>query len=162
MYRVLRRLTLALVLVCGAVFAGSLEAQATDPLIGTWKLNVAKSMYTPGPVPKSQTVKFESSGQGVKVTVDGVNADGTRMAVTQYTANYDGKDKPLTGSPDVNMVSLMRIDARTSVRTDKKDGKILATRTRVVSPDDKMLTITSKGTNAQGQPFNEVGVYDKQ
>ena len=59
------------------------------------------------------------------------------------------------------MVSLKRIDARTTVRTDKKGGKVLATRTRVVSQDGKTLTITSKGTNAQGQAFNEVGVYDK-
>ena len=162
MYTPLRRLTLTAALAAGAVFAVSLGAQATDPLIGTWKLNVAKSKYTPGPVPKSQTVKFESSGQGVKVTVDGVNADGTRMPVTQYTANYDGKDNPITGSQDVDMVSLKRIDARTTVRTDKKGGKVLVTRTRTVAQDGKMLTITSKGTNAQGQAFNEVGVYDKQ
>jgi len=88
MYPLLRRLNLAAALVAGAVFAVSLTAQATYPLIGTWKLNVARSKYTPGPVPKSQTVKFESSGQGVKVTVDGVNANGTGRRVVLNSSAY--------------------------------------------------------------------------
>jgi len=40
------------------------SAQATDPRLGTWKLNVAKSKYEPGPAPKSLTVKIESAGLG--------------------------------------------------------------------------------------------------
>jgi len=65
--------------------------------MGTWKLNVAKSKYSPGPAPQALTVKVEPSGQGEKVTAEFVNADGTRTT-TQYTANFDGKDNPLTGS----------------------------------------------------------------
>jgi len=75
----------------------SVSAQASDPRIGTWKLNVEKSKFSPGPPPQSLMVKVEPSGQGEKVSTEGVNADGTRTA-TQYTANFDGKDNPLTGS----------------------------------------------------------------
>src|SRR5438552_1687634 len=111
------------VLICSAMVlgacAGTMSGQTADPRIGTWKLNVAKSQFNPGPPNQSLTVKVEASGQGEKVATEGVNADGTRAA-TQYTANFDGKDYPLTGSPLSDTVSLNRVDARTTDRTDKK------------------------------------------
>src|SRR5262249_31472327 len=125
------------------------SAQTTDPRVGAWKLNVAKSTFSPGPAPQSNALKIEAAGQGEKVTTEGVNAEGARTA-TQYTANFDGKDYPLTGSQIANTVSLKRIDARTTERTDKKDGKVVQTLTRVVSADGKTMTVTVKGTNAQG------------
>jgi hypothetical protein len=137
------------------------SAQGTDPRIGTWKLNVAKSKYSPGPIPKSLTVKVEPAGQGEKVTAEFENADGSRTT-TQYTAPFDGKDYPLTGSPIANTVSLKRIDTRTTERTDKKDGKVAQTLRRVVSTDGKTMTVTTKGTNAQGKAVNNVGVFERQ
>jgi hypothetical protein len=129
--------------------------------MGTWKLNVAKSKYSPGPAPQALTVKVEPSGQGEKVTAEFVNADGTRTT-TQYTANFDGKDNPLTGSQIADTVSLKRIDARTTDRTDKKGGKVAQTLRRVVSKDGKTMTVTTKGTNAQGQAVNNVAVFAKE
>jgi hypothetical protein len=43
--------------------SGLLPAQS-NPSIGTWKLNLAKSKYSPGPPPKSQTTKIEAVGMG--------------------------------------------------------------------------------------------------
>ena len=47
--------------VAGALalaLAGSTAfAQGADLMLGTWKLNLAKSTYSPGPAPKSQTLK---------------------------------------------------------------------------------------------------------
>src|SRR6266436_5965307 len=153
------------VLISFAVVLGvgfvSVSAQTTDPRMGTWKLNVAKSQFSPGPPPQSLTVKVEPSGQGEKVTAEFVNADGTRTT-TQYTANFDGKDYPLTGSRIADTVSLKRIDARTTVRTDKKGGKVAQTLRRVVSQDGKTMTVTTKGTNAEGQAVNNVAVFNKQ
>ena len=159
-----RALTLGMVLVVGGVLGvdiANLSAQASDPRMGTWKLNVAKSKYSPGPAPQSLTLKVEPSGQGEKVTAEFVNADGTRTT-SQYTANFDGKDRPLTGSAVADTVSLKRIDARTTDRTDKKGGKVVQTLKRVVSQNGKTMTVTVKGTNAQGQAVNNVVVFDKQ
>jgi hypothetical protein len=139
----------------------SVSAQARDPRVGTWKLNVAKSQFNPGPPPQSLTLKVESSGQGEKVSTEGVNADGTRTA-TQYTANFDGKDNPLTGSQVADTVSLKRIDQRTTERTDKKAGAVAQTLKRVVSQDGKTMTVTVKGKNAQGQDVNNTLVFEKQ
>src|SRR5262245_35804302 len=159
-----RALACGVVVALGVVLGAdivNLSAQAIDPRIGTWKLNVEKGKYSPGSPPRSGTMKVEASGQGEKVTMEGVNADGARTA-TQYTANYDGKDYPITGSPNNDAISLKRIDARTTERTNKKDGKVTTVITSVVSQDGKTMTNTSKGTNAQGQPVNNVGVWEKQ
>ena len=105
---------------------------------------------------------FEAAGEGVKVTADVVGADD-KATHTTYTGNYDGKDYPITGSETgADTVSLKRIDARTTERTDKKGGKVVMTFTRKVSADGKVLTVTVKGTNPKGQAVNNVVALAKQ
>ncbi len=51
MHSLWRTLTFGVVLALGVVLGAgvvSLSAQGNDPRIGTWKLNVAKSKYSPG------------------------------------------------------------------------------------------------------------------
>ena len=140
----------------------TLSAQDKDPRVGTWKLNVAKSKYDPGPAPQSQTLMVEPVGKGEKLTSEVTTADGKKVTST-YTANYDGKDYPLVGSTlGADKVSLKRFDLRTTERTDKKDGKVIQAIRRVVSADGKTMTATAKGTNAEGKPMNNVAVFEKQ
>ena len=156
------RLLKSLRLPAAILFMGfALSAQAADPLVGTWKLNVAKSTYSPGPAPKSLTAKIEAAGKGEKVTADGVRGDDTPIQVV-YTAQYDGKDHPITGSPTADTVSLKRLDAITTERTDKKGGKVVQTLTRKLSSDGKTMTVTIKGTDAEGRPINNLAVLEKQ
>jgi hypothetical protein len=151
-------LILGVILVAGI---SVISAQATDPRVGTWQLNVTKSKYTPGPAPKSQTLKIEASGKGEKVTSETVTASGTK-AVTEYTAEYDGKPYPLKGSDTADMVTLKRVDTHTTERVDTKGGKTVTTYHRVVSKDGKTMTVTTKGTDAQGKATHNVVVFEKQ
>ena len=65
----------------------TVAAFGADNTIGTWKLNVEKSKYTPAPMPlKSLTVTREASDGGVKVTATGDRTDGTAIN-SSYTAN---------------------------------------------------------------------------
>jgi hypothetical protein len=166
----MRRGQLRFVIVCCAVslfafITVSLASAQNDPLIGTWKLNLAKSKYTPGPPPKSQTITYAPAANGLKATVDGVEADGKRMAYG-YTAMFDGKDYPEPGVGVPNgadtIGGLKRVDANTVESVGKKGGKVVQTTKRVVSKDGKTLTITTTGTNEKGQKTNTVTVYDKQ
>jgi hypothetical protein len=164
MHSIWRTVVLGVMVTLGVVLGAgilSVSAQASDARSGTWKLNVAKSTYSPGPAPQSQTLNIEASGQGETVTAEGVNAAGT-PTMTQYTANYDGKDYPLTGSQNADKVSLKRIDARTTERRDKKGDTVVLTYTRLVSEDGKTMTVTTKGTNAQGQAVDNVQIWEKQ
>ena len=106
-------------------------------------------------------MKVEPSGQGEKVTAEFVNADGTRTT-TVYTANFDSKDYPLTGSQIADTVSLKRINPQTTVRTDKRGGKVAQTLRRVVSEDGRVMIVLTKGTNAQGQAVNNVALFERQ
>jgi hypothetical protein len=141
------------------VLVGSLIA--ADAAIGTWKLNVAKSRYSPGPPPKSAIFTYEAIGEGIRRTGETVNADGQTISF-EYTAQYDGKDYPIRGNPNADTVSLKRVNDRTVEATLKKNGKVTTTVRRVVSSDGKTLTLTMTGTNAQGQTVNNVTVYEKQ
>ena len=157
-----RQVILATLMVVSLLWVHSTLAQTADPLHGRWKLDLAKSKFDPGPALKSVTVTFEPAGDGVKVTADVVGADD-KATRTSYTGNYDGQDYPLMGSnTGAETVSLKRIDARTTQRTDKKGGKVVMTFTRKVSADGKTLTVTVKGTNSKGQPVNDVVMLTKQ
>ena len=160
MHALRKFVTLGVVVVVASAFAGTVSAQTNSDL-GTWKLNLAKSTFSPGPAPKSRTVVYAAAGQGVKFSLEGVNADDSKVALA-FTANYDGKDVPITGSAVADTTSLKRINATTTERTDKKGGKVVGTFTRVVSADGKSLTVTGKGTNPQGQAFTNVELYEKQ
>lgn len=150
-------LSLGVILVAGF---SVLSAQAVDPRVGTWQLNVAKSTYHPGPGPKSQTLKIEAVGQGEKVTSESVSATGEKTT-TEYTAEYDGKPHPLKGSNIADMVTVKRIDTHTTERTDTKAGKVMMSYHRVVSKDGKTMTVTTKGVNAQGQATDSTVVFEK-
>ena len=69
---------------------------AADPLIGTWKLNEAKSKFTPG-TGKSTRVVYEARGDQVRITTDGVNADG-KPTHGEWIGKLDGKDYSVTGT----------------------------------------------------------------
>ena len=144
-----------------ALLAGAVIAQAPDPHIGVWKLNPAKSKYDPGPTPKSGTATWEVVAAGIKVTTDGIAADGTPTH-WESTTKYDGKDSPITGNPYGDTIARTRIDARTIRSVMKKGGKVTVTQNSVVAPDGKTRTVTTTGVNAAGQKVNNVAFYEKQ
>ena len=135
---------------------------AADLNVGTWKLNVAKSKFSPGPAPKSQTLKIEAWGtDGVKYAADAIGPDG-KPSHWEFQAKYDGKDYPFKGNPDADMLSYKRIDANTMEATTKLKGKVAGTTKIVVSKDGKTRTLTQTGKNAAGQNVNNLLVYEKQ
>jgi hypothetical protein len=151
---------------------GTVLALSSNSEVGTWKLNVAKSKFSTGTALKSGTVKVEAAGVGVKFTVDQVvdtvpvlfqKPGFIEVRHWEVTANYDGKDNPVTGNnPNGDMVACTRINATTIRAVSKKGGRVTVTQTFVVSSDGKTWTNTTTGTNALGQTVNVVEVYDKQ
>lgn len=141
--------------------ANHVAAQTADNFIGTWKLNVAQSKFTPGPAPKSMTVTFEKAPSGFKLTAKGVAANDSAIS-NSYTAMYDGMDAAVTGSADWDAVSVKMLDANTRHTVRKLKGKEVQTVHSVVSKDGKHYTSTTTGVNAKGEKVNSTVVYDKQ
>lgn len=160
--RLFRR-TLASAVVCAGVLALVVPALAqTDSQVGVWKLNVAKSKYSPGPGPTTATSTIEAAGAGTKVSVDQTFADGSKRQYT-FTSNYDGKDVPVVGNnPDADTLARTRVNASTVKTVSKKGGKVTTTQTSTVSRDGKTRTVTTKGVNGKGQRVNNVAVYERQ
>jgi hypothetical protein len=141
----------------------TVAAFGADNTIGTWKLNVEKSKYSPAPMPlKTLTVTRESSDGGVKVTATGEQTDGTAIN-GGYNAKYDGKDVSVTGNLPYDTISIKQVNANTLTEARKKTGgPYQATSRTVVSNGGKTMTTTTKGTNAAGKSLNTTLVFDKQ
>ena len=146
-------LTLVLCFVAAMSFA-------SNPNMGAWKLNEAKSKFSPG-APKNNTVVYEAAGDKVKVTVDGIGADG-KPTHNEWTGLFDGKDYPLTGDASADTRSYKKLDDRTTELTNKKAGKVVASGKIVISADGKSRTVTIRGTDPSGKKMNSTAVYDKQ
>ena len=147
-------------LILGMAIA-AIGAFAADNTLGTWKVNMEKSKFSPAAPVKSLIMTREASDGGVKVTSTGEQADGTAINAS-YTAKYDGKEYPVTGSP-YDTIAMKQVNANILTYTQKKKGgKYNVTGRAVVSKDGKTVTATLKGTNAQGQAYNATIVYEKQ
>jgi hypothetical protein len=136
-------------------------AAEPDPVLGTWQLNAAHSHFTSGPALKSQSRTYSQSGGGITLVMKSMTSDG-REATVQTTYQLDGKDYPVTGTPDYDSVSGKQANARTATFTLKKAGKAVGTSTRTVSKDGKLLTSKSTLTTAEGGKSENVMVFDKQ
>jgi hypothetical protein len=67
-----------------------------NPLVGTWKLNLEKSKYSPGPAPRSLTRSFVADGASLINTAEVIDAEG-KATKTVFAHIYDGKPHPTTG-----------------------------------------------------------------
>ena len=153
-----RKIAFAMIMVLGL----SVAALAADNNVGTWKLNLAKSTYSPGPPPKSQTIKIEAWGvDGVKYAADGVDAEG-KPTHSEFQAQYDGKENAFKGNPDADTLAYKRVDPNTVEATTKLKGVAATTAKVTVSKDGKTRTVSQMGKDAKGQTMNTVAVYDKQ
>jgi hypothetical protein len=97
----------------------------------------------------------------VKITVDGSDKDG-KATHNEWTGKFDGKDYPVTGDPTSDMRSYKKVDAQKLKFTVKQNGKTMSTGRVVISADGKSRTVTVSGTDAEGNKFKSVAVYDKQ
>jgi hypothetical protein len=153
-------LTLSAIVSFGlATLSFAQSARAADPTIaGTWELDVAASKST-DPMPKSSTRVYEVVGNSEKLTGTVVTADGRTIPIG-FTATLDGKDSP-SQNPGVDTVVLTPVDALTVNYVTKLAGKVVYSGSRVLSKDGKVMTLTAKGLNPAGKPFESTLVFNR-
>ena len=147
----------ALLLVLTAPASATVAAQTGDPILGTWNLAVEKSIYDPGPAPRSQKRIYEDHREGVKATVLTVDAMGQSSTV-EYVADYDSMEYPLLGTPNADAIALVQLDPNTHDVTVTHLGRVIATARRVISPDGKTMTVTVRS----GANTTNVTVFEKE
>ena len=154
------RLAALLLLFATPAFSPGISAQAAAHN-GRWMLNVNKSVYSPGPPPRGQVRTYSTEGDRFKAVIETTQPLGQKTRA-EYAARFDGKDYPLTGNADADTVALTRVDDFTFDAALKRRGKVVTTVRNAVSKDGTSMTVTSKGTNARGQPTSSVAVFFKQ
>ena len=153
----MRRLSIAFGMMILTFSLISLSAIAqTNPEIGVWKLNVAKSKFYNSQPPKNETRIVEPDGDGVKVHVEGVAADGSAIDFS-YSYKYSDGKASATGNLVVN-----RVNAHTLLGTTKRDGKVVAKTRAIVSDDGRVMTFVYSGIDEDGKRTGHTAVWDKQ
>lgn len=143
-----------------SVSAPQFRATAEPPpqLIGTWRLNVARSKYSPGPPLRSETRVYARSAEGVKGVVSRVYADG-RAERFEYMANF-GKDIMVTGIPEYDSVTLRKVDELTSDAVLSHAGNVYGVARRSIAVDGRTMTITFD-RKSQEIRIHNVAFYEK-
>jgi hypothetical protein len=111
-------------------------ATAQNALDGTWKIDVSKAQMTTKP----EVYLLQGSIYNCKTCIPPIEIKA------------DGQDQKVTGHPYYDTVSVKILDDRTIERTEKKDGKIVATSKSTVSPDGNTLIFEftdSTATNSE-------------
>lgn len=153
MKKILSFMTLATVLFAGPAFAA-------DPIVGSWKLNVAKSKFSSGLELKASTRVYTEANGVYTLEQKVTGADGKEMS---YRVQYsDGKDmkQDTGGAPDTTHAK--KIDTNTWDFDLKKDGKVVGHVHRVVSADGKTLTVHNTGMMISGATGDQTLVFDRQ
>jgi hypothetical protein len=150
-----------LVLLSALGLAGALYA--ADSFSGTWKLNLAKSKFEPGPAPKEATITI-TEGKGLNdVTATGTDENGKPISMHVTHPTDGGPVKFVEGGPtDGSTESVKQVDANTRNVTRMQAGKVVLTEHITVSTDGKTMQIVAKGTSPDGKPFSNVEVFEKQ
>jgi hypothetical protein len=142
------------------LLAGAVACFASDPNLGTWKLNEAKSKIPAG-VPKNTSVVYTAEGDKYKCVVDGVDAAGQPLH-NEWTGAFDGKDYPLVGDANADTRAVKMEKANHYSLANKKGGKPTTTGTIELSADGKTRTLVTHSMDAGGKKTSATFVYDKQ
>src|SRR5207237_7188790 len=119
-----------LLLLAAAVLAGAQSGHIT-PFTGTWKLNVAKSSFNPGPPFQSFTLTFKPDGTR---NLDLVRANGQSQKISLPWS--DGKEvTPAAAQAMDNTRVISKIQGNTVDDTWRQSGTIIEKVHGVVSPD---------------------------
>ena len=159
MKRLLPNLFVAVLISIGT--ATLVFAAKPDPIIGTWKLNPAKSVFAGIPALKSQTRTYSGSGPEFTLVIATVSGEG-KETTTRATYRLNGKDFSSMGNPDFDSLSGVQIDTNTAEFTLKRAGKPVGTLRRTVSKDGQTLTLNFVITNSNGVQLSQLTVFDKQ
>ena len=141
-----------------APLSAQLDSKAQpEHLLGIWRLDLARSKYSPGPPPKSETRTYSRDQDGLKGVVRRYLADG-REETIEYRANFD-QEYPVSGTDAYDAVIFKRIDALTAQAVLSHAGQVFGTARRVISEDGRTMTITFR--RESGTIVNNVAVYRK-
>jgi hypothetical protein len=148
-----------------AVFGLAGSLWAADPILGTWKVNVAKSKYALGAkvTPKQQTnVVREAVSNQIEVVVTGMRTDGSAISIKWTAPKEGGVMKFQQGGTEGTSAILTVIDPGDWCITVLQNDRQITTYHVVVGKDGKTAREVMKANDAQGKPYEQIQIYERQ
>lgn len=145
-----------------AITAPQAAVAQSNPWIGTWNINLAKSTFSPGPPPRNQILTIQAEGQGYRLTIETINAEGNPAKLVYIRPHDDGKPYPVMDSAAFDSEAFRTVNDSTMWIIRTKAGKVVTTILGQLSADGKRITDTVTGVDTNGRPFYIVAVREKQ
>jgi hypothetical protein len=146
------------------IFVGALFA--ADPFVGRWKLDLAKTTTIPenptAPRPKQVILISRDEGENRVVTVRGINADGSPIKGGFTIPINGGPGKVSDENPSYDGITMKYISPTVHDLIYTKGDRSVASRHVVISQDEKTMTTTYKGADADGNPVTRIEVWHRQ
>jgi hypothetical protein len=156
-----RSLVISATFIAVLVLALAVIALAADPIMGTWKTNVSKTKLAPvGDWTKEATLTFREAGDQFTYETKGTLINGSSFTNKGNRPLVGGICQPPNADGTVAYVTV--IGQGDAYVTTLRNGKQVVWDHYVVSKDGKTLTITTKGTDAKGNPAEALYVLDRQ
>jgi hypothetical protein len=154
----------AMLLLAILGLAGSLWA--ADPIIGTWKLNIAKSKFPanqPNKPKEGVEVYREVEGNQIELTYTQTGTDGSSGGVSKYRWHAQGGiTKCLQDCTEGMSYIETLVEPGNWYATGLQNGQQIFAGHKIVSKDGKTMIQTWKSMDAQGEAIVEVEVFDRQ
>ena len=167
------------IVMCSMVFLAQTSAQALNPIIGTWKQNMEKSSYSPGPPPPkgAGAVRQYAAGTDGSIVAVTFNIDpaGLPSLGAISAANYDGKEYAQhtvatlgtslashIGPKIERTIAYKTINQYSVEITQRQDGVVVSVSTRTIARDGKTMTERTDFTSATGVKTNNTLIFEKQ
>lgn len=152
------------VIVVSAHAAGLAQAPSSDPLVGTWILNLTKSTLAGAP-PRSRYRTIDVTRDGMLHVTYGTIDDRGGSSFGFWEARTDGtlavEYMRSTGDTPYAVLHVKRIRPRAIAVTAERNGALSSEVTFSVSEDGRTLTEDMTSHSDRGKIRN-IRVYDKQ
>ena len=149
----------AIGIVAGAlIFIPFFLAKEPSPYVGKWNMNAIESSYQQGIPPRQAMDEIKEEKDGLFLSHVEIEEDGKRENVASHLMP-DGREYP-TGVPGEVVATTQKANTLTS--TYSRNGKTVETDTRVLSSDQKSMTVTAVRVEPSGQTVKDVTVYERQ
>ncbi len=136
-------------------FVGS----ATNPFAGKWVASPAESRYEFGTPPQAATCTIAAQGNSLTISEDEMLPSGMTRHL-KYQLEADSKDHAVPHETGADTAAATQ-KGRTLDSVYKLNGKVIRRETRVLSPDQKEMTVTVSGQTPSGGSFKNVSQYEK-
>ena len=131
-----------------------------DPLVGDWELDAASSKLVGRPSMNSAHLSVTAAKDGSKVVLDATYESGPAVHY-EYTIAGSGESFAVAGNTYFDSATVVVVDKHTTIRTERRGGKVVGVTTVEIAKDGKSFHGSSKGVLPDGTRFTGTSSWNR-